>query len=65
MFHDSEISVFQIEPNRFLFNLNFPENDSMSLILVYKHNIFKIITMRLIVFEKHKHIFLPPIVSVI
>ena len=59
MFHDSEISVLQIELKRFLFNLN------MSLILVYKHNIFKIMTMRLIVFEKHKHIFLPLIVSVI
>ena len=49
--HDEEISVFQIQLSRFLFNLN------MLLILVYKTNIFKIITICPITFEKHKHIF--------
>ena len=58
MFHEGEISILQIEPSRFPFNLN------MLSLLVYKHIYFKIITIRLMNFEKHKHIVFP-IVSVI
>ena len=60
MFLEGEISIMQIEPSRLLFNLN----TVMLSLLVYKHIYFKIITIRLMNFEKHKHIVFP-IVSVI